>query len=170
MLLKIARSAIQGTAPSEDNIPVALKQKRAVFVTIEKNGRLRGCIGTLESNQPLYQAVAYYARQAAFHDPRFEPIKAEELEELTIEISLLSEARPLTYHSPADLLEKLEKGLGVIIAAGNKTATFLPQVWQSLPDKESFLSQLCIKAGLAANEWQNNSLEIFVYSVEKIKE
>jgi len=141
--------------------------KRAAFVTLKINGELRGCIGELEARTSLYESVSRNTEQAAFHDPRFHPLRKDELEELEIEISILSEPKLLEYSSPQDLLNKLRPNIdGVIITKDFNCATFLPQVWENIPDKKVFLSELCSKARLRADEWKRGSLKVETYQVE----
>lgn len=149
-----------------------LKEKRAVFVTLKTaGGELRGCIGSLEARTELAQDVITNAQHAAFHDHRFPPVTAKELEGIVFEVSLLSPARRLDYDGPADLLEKLRPGIdGVILEKGSCKATFLPQVWRQLPETEAFLSQLCEKAGLDAAAWKAEHPVIHVYQVHSFSE
>lgn len=153
-----------------EDLPGSFLEKRATFVTLHKNGRLRGCIGELQAKVPLYQSVIDNARLAAFKDPRFLPVQLNELDQLEIEVSILSLSKPLAYLSQQDLIRQLEESKpGVVLKQGNKSATFLPQVWEELPTGELFLSQLCLKAGLAKDQWQQEKVEIEIYQVEKIE-
>ncbi len=138
----------------------------ACFVTLHLHGALRGCIGTLESKEPLVDAVITAAYNAALDDPRFSPVTAEELPLLAIDISVLSPAQPMTARSEAELLNSLRPGVdGLIIAEGPRRATFLPAVWQQLPTPEEFFRQLKLKAGLAVDYW-SDTLELNRYSTE----
>lgn len=144
---------------------------RGVFVTLTTSGQLRGCIGNLTSNESLVSGVRRNAINAAFHDPRFAPLSASELDQIQIEISILSEPRPLTYHDGDDLLKKLRPHIdGVIIRQHAASATFLPQVWEQLPRPEDFLAHLCMKAGLASDSWRNAQLEVSRYRVQYFEE
>ncbi len=128
----------------------------ACFVTLHEadTHRLRGCIGTLEADLPLPQAVAYFAQQAAFHDPRFTPLALAELAATEIEISVLSPLTALRVESEAELLQRLNPGIdGLELQAGVHRATFLPQVWQQLPEPQRFVAQLKHKAGLSPDSW-----------------
>ncbi len=145
-----------------------LKIKKATFVTLTKEGELRGCIGTLKARQELYRDVTDNAYNAAFRDYRFPPLKKEELKHVKIEISILSDPEKLEYKNASDLLAKLNHSLGIIIKEGLRQATFLPTVWEQLPDKKEFLTHLCIKADLPPDEWKSEKLEIYTYTVEKI--
>lgn len=175
--LTISRSLNQpiGAATAEKmagtlNAP-AYQEKRGVFVTLHKQGQLRGCIGSLIGYRPIVEGVREHALNAAFNDPRFRPVTADELADLDIEVSILSEPTPLTYRDGADLLAKLRPGLdGLIIRQGGASATFLPQVWEQLPDPEAFLSHLCQKAGLPPLEWRQGRLEVLTYQVRYFAE
>jgi hypothetical protein len=177
-LLQTARSVITASllpgsaAPSKamDDYP-GLREKRGCFVTLQKRGVLRGCIGTIEPITPLIDCVERNARNAAFHDPRFPSVTAEELPELHIEISVLTVPEPLVYRDPEDLKNKLVPGHhGVILSQGWHSATFLPQVWEQLPDKTAFLTHLCQKAGLAGKAWREKETRIEVYTVVHFSE
>jgi len=144
-----------------------LKDKRGTFVTLSKNGELRGCIGHIEPVQEIYKDVIENALAAAFEDTRFQPLSADELPEIKIEISVLTEPRELKYSSADDLLAKLTPLRdGVIIRKGSRGATYLPQVWEGLSNKEEFLSSLCQKAGLSPDEWRSAGLQVFTYQAE----
>lgn len=150
------------------DIPVPICEKpQGNFVTLTINGHLRGCIGHLEPVRPLCQDIVENAVAAAFFDSRFAPLSADEFPKINIEISLLSPIRKLAYNSSAFLVKSLnDKKPGVVIKLGEKKATFLPQVWEDLPLAEEFMSELCKKAGLAANEWEKGTIEVFTYTVE----
>ncbi len=172
-LLKLARSVItakleQGT-PVERPVPVppALEEKRGCFVTLHKNGMLRGCIGTIEPVTSLIAGVEENAVNAAFRDPRFPPLSREELADIDLEISVLTVPEPLDYSDSEDLKAKLKVGShGVILSKGWHQSTFLPQVWTQLPDKEAFLAHLCQKAGLSFSCWKDPEVVIKVYEAE----
>ncbi|MEQ9558977.1 MAG: AmmeMemoRadiSam system protein B [Rhodospirillales bacterium] len=126
----------------------------ACFVTLKKNGQLRGCIGSPEAHRPLLTDVAVNAYAAAFRDPRFPKLEASELPQVTLSISVLSPQAPMTVRDEADLLSQLRPGVdGLVIADGGKRALFLPSVWDQLPDKRAFLAHLKRKAGMAADHW-----------------
>ena len=144
-----------------------LQAKQGTFVTLTKSGQLRGCIGSLDNRLSLLEGTQRHARLAALHDPRFPPLQKEELAQIDIEVSVLTPATPLLYQDANDLLAKLRPGIdGVILRSPSGSATFLPQVWQQLPQAEQFLSQLCAKAGLPALCWQEKDLEISTYQVQ----
>lgn len=173
-LLKLARQTLEHFFVTGDVLSVAgsqmsadLTQKRGTFVTLTKHGLLRGCIGHIEPVQEIYKDVVDNVLSAAFQDPRFEPLREEELKAVEIEISVLTEPQELEYTSVDDLLAKLVPlKHGVIIQKGRQGATYLPQVWEDLSNKEVFLSSLCQKAGLLENEWQKGELQVLVYEVE----
>ena len=145
----------------------------AVFVTLhtKKDKKLRGCIGSIIAYRPLGIDLLEHAIDAAVNDPRFNQVSPDELEKLEIEISVLNEPKPLPYKDTSDLLEKLRVGIdGVVIRYQNHQATFLPTVWEQLPQKELFLSHLCAKAGLEPHFWQTNKLEVFTYQSEVFSE
>jgi len=141
------------------------------FVTLKIHGKLRGCIGSLTSTHTVWDGIKRNAVNAAFHDPRFGPLTPKELADTEIEVSLLTEPRPLEHRGGQDLTQKLRVNVdGVIIRQGHASATFLPQVWEQLPRPEAFLSHLCTKAGLPADAWQNPELEVLTYQVQYFEE
>ncbi len=162
------KSAKTESDPMTDN---CFQEHRGTFVTLTINKQLRGCIGNLESTESIMAGIKRNAVNAAFHDPRFAPLKADELDQVGIEISILTEPQPLEYRNSKDLLVKLRVNVdGVILRKGSASATFLPQVWEQLPQPESFLSHLCTKAGLSSNAWRKNNLEILTYQVQYFEE
>ena len=179
-LVKLARKTIRERlgVQSEEAGPLsrtldedAFQAKQGVFVTLNKNGRLRGCIGYLEPRESVLEAVKHNAVNAAFHDPRFNPVTPSEMDAMQIEVSILTDPKPLEYTDHKDLLAKLRPGIdGVIIRSGYAGATFLPQVWDQLPEKEDFLAHLCAKAGLDANAWKEGNLEVSTYQVQYFEE
>lgn len=177
-LLHLARQAIReylktGKKPVvvESELAAELKTERATFVTLTIGGDLRGCIGSLQAHRPLYLDVINNACSAAFGDPRFPPLDSAELEKIKIEISILTPPQLLDYEDSEDLLKKLRPGVdGVILGDGFLSATYLPQVWEDLPDKAEFLSSLCMKAGLARDTWEKKKLKVELYQVEKFEE
>ena len=140
---------------AEKDVPPKLAERQACFVTLTKDGALRGCIGHLMAMEPLHRAVAENALNAALRDPRFPPVQASELDKIKIEISVLTAPQPLVFSSPDDLLSKLHPNEdGVLLHIGPRTATFLPQVWAQIPDKVNFLEQLSQKAGGERSDWR----------------
>ena len=146
-------------------------QKAATFVTLEMNDQLRGCIGSLLATQPLAADVRQNAESAAFHDPRFAPVSLDEMDRIQIEVSVLTPPQPLNYVDSNDLISCLCPQVdGVIIQKGMASATFLPQVWQQLPEPEDFLTHLCRKAGLDGYTWRDAALKVSTYQVQYFKE
>ena len=178
ILLSIARQAVEFSTkklslPTLDlsDLPDELRELGASFVTLTRFGELRGCIGTLEAHQPIALDVQEHAAAAAVDDYRFPPVRSEEVNEINIEISLLTPNQPLKYSSPQDLLNKLKPGVdGVILKHGFNRATFLPQVWEKLPGKEEFLSHLCMKMGASPDLWRTDKPDVLIYQVEEFKE
>ncbi|MDP7244299.1 MAG: AmmeMemoRadiSam system protein A [Flavobacteriales bacterium] len=170
-LLKSARAAILNypkiITPDLNKLSNTLKEKKGVFVTLTINDHLRGCIGSILPVMPLYEAVIQNAVNAAYSDPRFPPLTKQEASELTIEVSILTDPVRLAYIDAPHLLKKLNDGEGIIIKKEMLTATFLPQVWEQLPDKEQFLMNLCLKAHLSVGAWKDNNMEVYAYKVEK---
>jgi AmmeMemoRadiSam system protein A len=180
VLLKVARKSIADSlslpTPDADTMSKELSDDifetlRGTFVTLKINDQLRGCIGNLTADKSLLEGVRDNAINAAFHDPRFPPLSKNVFVKVDIEISLLTEPLKLEFKNSQDLLEKLRPNVdGVIIRKGPYSSTFLPQVWEQLPDKKLFLSHLCQKAGLSPDEWQRPGLEVMVYQVQYFEE
>ncbi len=136
------------------------------FVTLKKDRKLRGCVGTLERSGSISETVAWYAWSSAFGDRRFTPLTWAEFPALTIEISLLGEPEPIRFDGEADLLRRLRPGIdGVLLTEGAKRATFLPQVWDTIRDPQAFLRELKIKAGLKPDYWSDR-IQVSLYQVE----
>lgn len=160
-LLQLARQSIEHGLVTGTPMPVQLanyhselQQPGAAFVTLQKEHRLRGCIGNLDAYQPLVNEVADNAFNAAFRDPRFPAVESAELETLKIELSVLSPHEPLHVSSEPELINALQPHIdGILLEEGCYRATFLPTVWEQLPDKLEFLQQLKLKAGLPADYW-----------------
>jgi AmmeMemoRadiSam system protein A len=177
-LLWLARETIYATASHkplpilpDEQVTDAMKQPGAVFVTLTIGGELRGCIGSLQVYQPLIQDVQAHAIDAAFNDYRFGPVSLAEVPLLEIEISRLTPSEPLPYKSPEQLPKVLKPNVdGVVLRDGYRSATFLPQVWEQLPDPEDFLSHLCQKMGAPANLWRQKVLDVSIYHVEEFHE
>jgi len=180
ILVRLARQIIaehldldvdEPLSPEELTDP-ELQARRGVFVTLNKRGALRGCIGSLVGQESIIDGVHRHAINAAFHDSRFPLVEAKEFSELQIDVSVLTEPRPLAYTDGSDLIKKLQPGVdGVILkASGGAGATFLPQVWEQLPDPQLFLGHLCRKAGLADTAWQLGELEVETYQVQHFEE
>lgn len=177
-LLRLARESMEHAVRGQKLPPLdrsaltpRLLEHGASFVTLTIRGQLRGCIGALEAYQPLADDVREHAIAAAQQDPRFPPVDEAELRQIHVEVSRLTAPVPLEYSSAADLLAKLNPRVdGVILKDGYRRATFLPQVWEQIPDPEDFLSQLCAKMGAPRNAWRNTKLQVHVYRVEEFHE
>ena len=172
-LLGLARNAIAARfgqpATATDDLS-ELHDKGATFVTLTQRGQLRGCIGSLEAWRPLRDDVEDNARNAAFRDPRFAPLESDELPLTRVEVSLLTPAEPMTFSSEADALAQLRPNVdGVIFTAGHHRSTFLPQVWEQLPDPVVFMAHLKQKSGLPAAYW-GPDVRLQRYTVRKWKE
>lgn len=172
-LLAAARSSIarairaaDAAAPAPGPRDAELERQGACFVTLTRSGRLRGCIGCTEADRPLVETVNEMAVAAATRDPRFPPVSAAELEEIRIEISVLS---PLVRVASASAIRP---GVhGVTIRSGSRRGLFLPQVWEHLPLIEDFLGELCSqKAGLPRDAWRSNDVDLFVFTVDAFEE
>ena len=147
-----------------------LKEKGAVFVTINEFGALRGCIGSIIAHQSLLDDIISNAKSAALNDPRFKPISKEELDNLEIEVSILTPPKLLEYKDIEDLHKKIRPGVdGVIINLNGHQATYLPSVWEQVRSFEEFFGSLCLKAGLSAN-CLNYHPTIYTYEAIKIKD
>jgi len=161
-LLQIARQSIEaGLAgkrhePEPADFSADLQREGASFVTLNKDGALRGCIGTLEAYRPLVMDVAANAYAAAFRDPRFPGLRPAEFELIEYHISVLTAPEPMQVESEQDLLAQLRPQVdGLVIEEGYRRGTFLPSVWEQLPDPREFLSHLKRKAGLPPNYWSD---------------
>jgi AmmeMemoRadiSam system protein A len=177
-LLRLARqgleAAVNGHEPpalEEASRTPALERPGCSFVTLTELGELRGCIGGLVAEQPLWLDVQQRAAQAALRDYRFVPVQPDELPDIGIEVSVLTPTQPLAYESPEDLKRKLRPGVdGVVLRKGLNRATFLPQVWHMVPDPEQFLSMLCQKLGAKPDAWRRAHLDVEIYQVEEFSE
>ena len=148
--------------------PVELSQQRATFVTLEKNKQLRGCIGMLEAVLPLAEDISENAFSAAFKDPRFPPLSESELKDLEIHLSILSPSVEINFTTEEDLIAQLRPNIdGLILENDSRKGTFLPSVWQSIPESEQFLRHLKQKAGLAKNYW-SEQIKVYRYTTEII--
>jgi AmmeMemoRadiSam system protein A len=174
-LLDLAKSSIQhglqtGRALKVNlaDYPAELTERRATFVTLHKHHQLRGCIGMLEAVRPLAEDIAENAFLAAFRDPRFPPLAEDEFGDLDIHLSLLTPAEPVAFISEQNLIAQLQPGVdGLILEEGRRRGTFLPSVWEQLPEPEQFLRHLKQKAGLAPDYWSEN-IKIYRYRTEMI--
>jgi len=177
-LLSVARQTIEerllgqeGQAQSDADLSPKFSENRGTFVTLTENGALRGCIGHIIPQESMIQGVRENAINAAFRDPRFSPLSREEWKKVKVEVSILTNPKSLDYTDADDLLNKLRPGIdGLIIKKGFNQATFLPQVWDQLPDEKEFLRHLCLKAGLNRDAWKHDRLEISVYQAQAFEE
>lgn len=178
ILLHLAREAMEhrvkgGGLPPLDpsSLLPGLLEEGSSFVTLTIRGQLRGCIGSLEPYQSLAEDVREHAVAAALQDPRFPPVREEELNGIQIEISRLTRPIPLEYKDARDLLSRLCPNVdGVVLRDGFHRATFLPQVWEKISDPAEFLSNLCYKMGADPNLWRSKHLEVLTYRVEEFHE
>lgn len=163
-LLRLARQSIvhglktgRAIKVNDSEWPDDATVQAACFVTLNTHGQLRGCIGHLSAIQPLVDDVAENAFSAAFKDPRFSPLSDKELDDIEIEISVLTPAEQMTFTDEQDLLSQIQPGIdGLILEDGFNRGTFLPSVWESLPDKQDFWTHLKLKAGLSPAHWSDS--------------
>lgn len=152
-------------------VPAACSEAKGCFVTLTRQGELRGCIGNLLPQGPLYLSVIRNTRNAALEDPRFRPVTSAEARLLRIEISVLTVPQPLTFSSPEELLARLQAPLdGVVLGIGDHLATFLPQVWEQFPDKTEFLNHLAAKGGSPPLAWRGKDVHVSTYRVQAFAE
>ncbi len=173
ILLPIARAAISQTLNvprTADESAPWLAEPGACFVTLTQQGELRGCIGTLEAHRALRDDVKSNAISAAFHDPRFAPLHPYELARIRVEVSLLSPPQPMSFRDEADVLAQLRPHEdGIVLEYGLRRSTFLPQVWEQLPQPRDFMARLKQKAGLLPHFWAEG-IKLSRYSVQKWQE
>jgi len=178
ILLRLAREAMERGVKGEDlpsldqsSLPPNLREEGSSFITLTAHGQLRGCIGSLEPYEALAQDVREHAVAAALNDPRFPPVKEEELNGIQIEVSRLTRPIPLEYTDANDLLSKLHPYVdGVILRDAFHRTTFLPQVWEKIPDPEEFLNNLCYKMGVEHDLWRRKHFDVLTYQVEEFHE
>ena len=179
ILLRLARESVERAVKGEElppldlaALPPRLREEGSSFVTLTLHGKLRGCIGSLEPYESLAEDVREHAAGAALKDPRFPPVSEDELSGLEIEISRLTRPIPLEYRDANDLLSRLRPHVdGVILRAdAHHRATFLPQVWEKIPDPAEFLDNLCYKMGLEPDLWRRAHFEVLTYQVEEFHE
>ncbi len=178
VLLELARRTLEevvrhGREPVVEATDVSerLRQPSGAFVTLEKHGQLRGCIGHIQPREPLYRAVIDNAHSAALRDTRFSPVTPEELSSIEVEVSVLTVPQPLEFSSPEDLLNQLTPHQdGLVLTVGFRRSTFLPQVWEKLPDKVQFLEHLSTKAGLPPSGWRDPQAVVTTYRVLAFQE
>jgi AmmeMemoRadiSam system protein A len=178
ILLQLAREAVECGVTGrilpildQNSLSPNLIEYGSSFVTLTIHTELRGCIGSLEAHQPLVDDVREHAIAAALQDPRFPPVQPAELGSIHLEISRLTTPQALEYSSSDDLIKKLKPHVdGVILQNGHRRATFLPQVWEKLPDPVQFLEHLCQKMGMDASAWRHIPMQVFVYQAEDFGE
>ena len=178
LLLQIARQSIVSASQNEplpevdiSDFSKRLQSNGASFVTLTIKGELRGCIGAIEAYQALILDVIEHAAAAAMDDYRFPQVRPAEVPRLEIEISVLTPAKQLNYSQPEELLSLIRPGKdGVILRDGIARATFLPQVWEKLPDTDEFLTHLCLKMGSSPDLWKRKVLNVQTYQVEEFSE
>jgi len=175
LLLDVARQSIewglrtgQPLAVDPDAYPPELGELRATFVTLRRRGELRGCVGGLVASRPLVADVAHSAFGAAFRDNRFPALEASELDQIETHISILSPLEPLSAPDEKALLDAIRPGIdGLVVRDGARQGTFLPAVWESLPEPAEFWRELKRKAGISLDAWSSR-WEIFRYTVESL--
>lgn len=165
-LLDLARKTIENHFTNQkfdlNPIPKEFMEKHGVFVTLTKNGELRGCIGYILPIKSIYESVKENVLHAALSDSRFLPVKKDELKNIKIEISILSVPKPLAFSTPEELLKKITPKVdGLILEKNGRQSTFLPQVWEELPDKTEFLEHLSLKAGFGKNIWKEARISTY---------
>jgi AmmeMemoRadiSam system protein A len=179
MLLRLARESLERGVRGEEiplldlaSLPLPLRAEGSSFVTITFRGQLRGCIGALEAYQSLAEDVREHAVAAALRDPRFPPVREDELSGIQIEVSRLTRPLPLEYKDAIDLLSQLCPHVdGVILRDDSyRRATFLPQVWAKIPNPVEFLDNLCYKMGMEPDLWRHKHFEVLTYQVEEFHE
>jgi len=177
-LLDLARKSMEAGVRGQalpiidhEKISPLLRAEGAAFVTLTIRNELRGCIGALEPYQSLAEDVREHAVAAALEDYRFPQVQESELTKIKIEVSRLTVPVVLEYNDANDLLAKLRPGVdGVILRDGFRRATFLPQVWEKIPEPAAFLANLCYKMGAAPDTWKKKHMEVLIYQVEEFQE
>jgi len=178
VLLRLAREAMERGVKGEElpsldqsSLPLVLREEGSSFITLTAHGQLRGCIGSLEPYESLAEDVREHAVAAALNDPRFPAVREDELNGIQIEVSRLTRPIPLEYKDAEDLLSKLHPYVdGVILRDAFRRATFLPQVWEKIPDPAEFLNNLCYKMGVKHDLWRSKHFEVLTYQVEEFHE
>ena len=178
ILLRLAREAMERGVKGEElpsldssSLPLPLQEAGSSFITLTAHGQLRGCIGSLEPYESLAEDVREHAVAAALKDPRFPAVREDELNGIQIEVSRLTRPIPLQYKDAEDLLSKLHPFVdGVILRDAFRRATFLPQVWEKIPDPAEFMNNLCYKMGVQHDLWRSEHLEVLTYQVEEFHE
>jgi len=159
------------TVTIKGNASEKLKKVQGCFVTLNKNGNLRGCIGHILPQEELYKCVIDNAVNAAVNDGRFNPVTEDEIKDIEVEVSVLTSPYKLEYNDSQELLEKLRPMVdGVVIKSGWHQSTYLPQVWEMFDSKEEFLSSLCVKGGASQGCWKDPNTEVLVYQAQVFSE
>lgn len=174
-VVDVARRAIERAvaagAPLDvdaSDFPAPLRGQAATFVTVERKGELLGCIGSIRAHLPLVEDVAKNAAGAILHDPRCPTLRPSDVPDLEIHVSLLTPPRPMTFSSEEDLISQLRPGVdGLLLEEGFNRGTFLPVVWESLPDPRDFLAHLKTKAGLPQTYW-SDTVRVSRYTTEVV--
>lgn len=162
-------SGLHQEIPQCEKTPAVFNEFGACFVTLEKNGELRGCIGSVIAHRALIEDLVKNAQNAAFSDPRFQPLKKDEFNDLSIDVSLLSTPEKMHFENETDLLAQIRPFIdGLIIKDRSYQAVYLPSVWEQLPDKATFLNSLKIKAGLTP-KYFSSTFETYRFTTEYIK-
>lgn len=179
-LLELARESILREFNQEEDrlgdlktkvSTLVLEDRRGTFVTLYQKGNLRGCIGNVDPVKTIFEGVRNNAKHAAFNDSRFTPLSYDELKKTLIEVSILTRSQKLDYSDAEDLIATLRPDIdGVTIKKHYHSATFLPQVWEQLKNPETFLTHLCMKAGLSPDEWKSGDLSVSTYQVQSFEE
>ena len=175
-MLKLSRNVLENELLDADHDlelhnKEVLEEKRGLFVSLHLKGNLRGCIGRLEAQNSIFQNLVELSKAAAFEDHRFKNLTAKELPQVKIEISILTIPEKIEALTTYEKILKIKpKKDGIILSNGHQNATFLPQVWESVPLREDFISELCKKAGLPADYWEHNDLDLSAYQVEHFEE
>ena len=177
-LLALARKSIDNylkhtSLPSlqKEAMSKNLREQGASFITLTYKGYLRGCVGALDPYQSLAEDVREHAIAAAFQDFRFPPVQSNEMKDISIEISYLTQPKLLSYENSDDLLQKIRPEIdGVVIQDGVRRATFLPQVWEKILDPSAFMNQLSLKLGVPADFWRTGDLTVETYQVQEFHE
>ena len=172
-LCEIARKTLEATLEGrkfqpDEKTKKNFSEKRACFVTLSKNNELRGCVGCLEANQELWKNIQKNSISAAFNDYRFMQLTKKEMDNIKIEVSVLTKPKRIKFNDKDDLINKINNNMGIILKRNPSSATFLPQVWKQIPNKIKFLEHLSLKAGLDKDAWKK--CEIWYYTVEKFEE
>lgn len=174
-LIEIARKKLEAYFDGKDFVldeetKKKYHEEKACFVTLTKQGELRGCVGSLQAHLPLWKDVIDNVVNAAFNDTRFHPLEKKELNKIEIEISVLTKPERLFFENIDDLLKKVDNKMGIILKKGFLSATFLPQVWEQIPFKQKFFEQLSLKAGLSKDAWKEKGVEVSFYRAEVERE